>query len=162
MFFALSSSVLSTAAFSVLLNGDHKMGLIDFIGGTISGAIMFGPVAGFSSNLAIPITLGLAGGFLCVLYKAKVLPRLNKVKLRDSMGFLGPFLMVPLVGNFVSTPVVIYTYSLYGITTPQLGFSSIGSVSSSRYIYILNVLASILGLLAGMAMSSIFRWFKGN
>lgn len=97
------------------------MSLIDLIGGSISGAIMFGPVAGFTSNLAIPIALGIPGGFLCVIYKAKLMPRFNKTKLRDAIGFLGPFLMVPVIGNYVSTPVVIYIYSAYAITTPQLG-----------------------------------------
>lgn len=162
MLFAISASVISSAAWSVILNSrEHKFALTDFIGSSISGAIMFGPVGQLTSNLAIPIVLGLGGGLISVLYKEKALPRINKKKMRDSMGLLGPFLIVPFVGNFISTPVTIFCYSTYGVVDPQLGFKPILS-TSSRYVYIYYILCSVMGLLGGMSISSVFRWFKGN
>jgi hypothetical protein len=160
-FFAISSSVLSTAAWSIIFNHHHTFALTDFIGSSISGAIMFGPVAEFTSNLGIPVILGLGAGFLSVLYKTKLMPKINKKKIMDSMGLLGPFLIVPFVGNFLTTPVIIFCYSTYNIQTPQLGYVAPLS-TSSRYLYIYYILCSVMGLLGGISVSSIFRWFRGN
>ncbi len=161
MFFAISSSVLSSALWSILLNQHNHLHLTDFMGSSISAAIMYGTVAGFSSNISIPVTLGLGSGFLSIIYKSKLLPKLNKKKLIDSLGFLGPFFVAPIIGNYVVAPVVIYCYSSYNILTPQLGSTPI-DVKSSRYVYIFYVLSSGLGILGGITVSSIFRWFKGN
>jgi hypothetical protein len=110
IFFAISSSVLTGSALSIIMNQNSKMHLSDLLGSTIGGAIMFGSTANFASNLAIPIVLGMAAGAVCILYKVKLMPYLNKKKLKDALGFLGPFFICPVLGNFVATPLIVASY----------------------------------------------------
>ena len=110
VFFAISSSVVSIGAWGVIFNQFDRMQLVDFLGSSIAGALMFGPVANFANNLAIPIVLGMAAGFVCTLYKSKIMPKINRKNIKDSLGLLGPFFICPILGNFIAAPVIIYCY----------------------------------------------------
>lgn len=161
MFFALSSTVLSTAATSIIFGQDNILKVSDLIGSTISGAIMYGPIAGFTQNLAIPITLGIGAGALSTIYKNKILPIVNKRYLIDSMGFLGPFFVVPIIANFLVTPVIVSIYSSASLTTSQLNNTYINSkVGSIIIVYFL--VSAIMGMICGMMISWVMRVFKGN
>lgn len=133
----------------------------DLIGSTISGAIMYGPVAGFTQNLAIPIILGIASGTLSTIYKNKVLPIVNKRYLLDSMGFLGPFFVIPILGNFLVTPVIVRIYSSATLLTTQLSNNPITS-SVSAFMIVFFVVSAIVGMICGMMISWVMRVFKGN
>jgi len=71
---------------------------------------MYGPVANFANNLAIPIFLGMGAGFLCTFYKSKLLPKINRKNMKDSLGLLGPFFICPILGNIVIAPIIIFCY----------------------------------------------------
>ena len=161
MFFALSSSVLSTAATSIIFTKGNTLKLSDFLGSTISGAIMFGPVAGYTQNLSIPITLGIASGVLSTAYKCKILPLVNRKYLIDSLGFLGPFFIIPILGNFLVTPIVASIHSSASLITPQLYSTAIQKATSS-YLLIFFLISSGLGVICGMMLSWVMRVFKGN
>ena len=161
VFFAMSSSVLSCAAWSVIFNKHNKIHIKDFLGSSISGAIMFGSTANFSNNIAIPVFLGMAAGFLCILYKSVLQPKVNSKKMVDALGILGPFFIIPILGCYVATPVIIFCYANFSIIPPQL-FGTAVNIATSRYVFVYYVITTVLGMLGGMATSSVFRWFKGN
>ena len=161
VFLAVSSSVVSCAAWSVIISKNSKMHIADFMGSSIGGAIMVGSTAGFANNLAIPVVLGMAAGFFCTLYKAWLQPKINRRNMKDALGLIGPFVICPIIGCFIATPIIIFCYSNYSIIPPQLNGAPIDIVSS-RYILIYQVLSMALGVVGGMATSSVFRWFKGN
>ena len=113
MFFALSSSVISTVACSIIFNSNIKFSAL--IGGSISGAIMYGSVASFAVNIAIPITLGIFSGFFSVVYTSKLLAYVNKKHLNDSIGLFGAYSVSAIFGVAMVAPIVIYCYVNYGI-----------------------------------------------
>jgi fructose-specific phosphotransferase system IIC component len=102
--------VLSIGAWGVILNPHERMHLIDFLGSSIAAALMYGPVANFANNISIPIFLGMGAGFICTFYKAKLMPKLNRKNLKDSLGILGPFFICPILGTIVVAPVIIFCY----------------------------------------------------
>lgn len=161
MFFALSSSVLSTAAVSIIFTPGNALKLSDLMGSTISGAIMFGPVAGFTQNITIPITLGIISGAISTFYKSKLLPIINKKYLLDSMGFLGPFFVIPVLGNFIVAPIIVGVYASSTKLPPQLyGTAILPKTASFVFVYFL--VSAGMGMICGMMISWVMRVFKGN
>lgn len=161
MFFALSSSLLATVAVSILVQKEPFMHLSHFIGSAISGGIMFGPVANLSNNLAAPILLGAAAGTLSTLYHIFLLPRVNRRQLKDSLGLLGPFFIVPIVSCYVTTPLALYAYSRNQVQLIQLGYRPLND-SVAGHFYIYSIISTFLGMVAGMTVSAVFRWLGGN
>jgi hypothetical protein len=122
---------------------------------------MYGPVTGFTQNLAIPITLGIASGTFSTIYKNKILPIVNKRYLLDSMGFLGPFFIIPILGNFLVTPVIVRIYSSATLLTTQLNNIPITSTVAS-FMIVFFIVSAIVGMICGMMISWVMRVFKGN
>lgn len=122
---------------------------------------MYGPIAGFTQNISLPITLGITSGVLSTLYKSKILPIVNRKYLLDTMGFLGPFFVVPIISNFLVTPVVVSIYSSASLKTPQLNNIPIQSkVAGFMIVYF--VVSALIGMICGMMISWVMRVFKGN
>jgi hypothetical protein len=64
----MSASIIFNYAFSILLSSNYKMGIRGSLIGTISGAIMYGPVAGTCINIGAAIATGLFAGFLSAVF----------------------------------------------------------------------------------------------
>ncbi len=122
---------------------------------------MFGPVAGFTQNLSIPIILGIGSGFLSVLYTSKILPRVNEKYQLDSLGVLGPFFIIPIIANFFTTPIITYSYYNNTILTPQLNNISIQS-NTAKFLLVYYIITVGLGVICGMMVSWSLRCLKGN
>ena len=161
VFFAIVSSVLSCSSWMIVVHKSRKIHLNDFIGSCIGGAVMYGTTSYFSDNISIPIALGFTAGLVCAIYKTVFLFKMNRKNMNDGLGMIGPFLICPILGCYVSTPIILYVYSHYQIVLPQLYQIAIKNISS-RYVYIYFILSTALGIVSGMANSSVFRWFKGN
>lgn len=64
----MSASIIFNYAFSILLNGRSRLSVRGSLLGTISGAIMYGSVAGTSINIGAAIAVGLLAGFFSALF----------------------------------------------------------------------------------------------
>ena len=62
----MSASVISNTIFSILLRG--RIGFKESLVGTITGAIMYGSVAGVNLNIGAALTIGLVSGIISALY----------------------------------------------------------------------------------------------
>lgn len=76
---------------------------------------MYGSIATFSTNIAIPITLGIASAFFSVWYNSKLMPFINKKQLNDSLGLFGGYSITAVFGVIMVAPIVIYCYINYGL-----------------------------------------------
>lgn len=77
-FIALSASVIFTYAFSVLFNSQGKIGIRGSIIGTLTGAIIYGPVAGTCINIGAAIASGLFAGIFSALFFEKIYSKVNR------------------------------------------------------------------------------------
>jgi ammonia channel protein AmtB len=155
MLFALCSSTISTIAFEIFMN--KKPTLTHIFSGSISGAILFGSVASFTTNIAAPIAVGLASGFFSALYNKILLKKVNKNQLHDSLGIFGPIFFTSILSTAVLSPIVIKSFSEYSLNTPPLEGSVISSSGQSAWMLIYCGISSGMGLLTGMIISTIMR-----
>lgn len=156
IFIALSASVISTYIFSILFN--KKIGIRESILGTISGGVIYGPIAGTCTNLGAATTLGLFSGFLCVIYFHLIFPRVNKDRIYDSMGLFGFGLLTAFIGTFFMAPIILIAYYNYGTVIQTLG-SAINSSQSVGYILIWVALSVALGFLFGLLTGCFVNCF---
>jgi hypothetical protein len=106
----LSASVISTYSFSILF--DEKIGIREAILGTLTGAVMYGSVAGTCINISAAISVGIFSGLISALFYSKIYVKINKDHIYDSMGGLLMF-GVSLLGTFFIAPIVLKTYWNY-------------------------------------------------
>ena len=64
----MSASIIFNYAFSILFSPNSKIGIRGSLVGTITGAIMYGSVAGTSINIGAAIAVGLVAGFISALF----------------------------------------------------------------------------------------------
>lgn len=166
-FIALSASVISAYACSVLLNPTYRFGIRTSLIGTLAGAILYGPVAGTCVNIGAAIACGLLAGGVSALYFERVFWRSNVDGLRDSLGTTG-ILGVAFLGTFLVAPTVIKTYYNYSIDLPTLYPQNeptttyfITSQDSAGwalvYVGISAAIGILAGLLIGLLMSILSR-----
>ena len=104
VFFAMSSSVVFTYAFSCLLG--ERIGIREALFSSIAGGVVFGPVAATVTNIAAPIALGLAAGIISTVFYRKVYVSVNSEEIKDTFGMLN-FLILSLLGTFFFAPIII-------------------------------------------------------
>jgi hypothetical protein len=119
IFVAMSASIIFTYAFSILLNPNSKIGIRGSLVGTITGAIMYGPVAGTCINIGAAIAVGLLAGAISAFFFEKIYPKLNASNITDSFG-LGVVWIAAFLGTFIVTPTVLKTYYNYSVDLPTL------------------------------------------
>jgi hypothetical protein len=180
IFIALSASVIFTYAFSVLLNPKAKLGIRASLLGTITGAIMWGSVAGTSKNIGAAIAVGLIAGLISALFYEKLYPSLNNNKITDSFGIVNIWI-VAFLGTFVVSPLVLRTYynndvdlpTLYPSNAPSTGFSTSFFINNKNvagwsliYVGISLAVALVAGLIVGLLMKfferTTTRYYEDN
>lgn len=159
MFFVLSSSTVCSLAFSFLFN--KKPRAADIFTGSISGAVLMGSVAAFITNIAVPIVVGIFSAFVSVLYKCKVMVRLNKEHARDILGLFGPFLVVGVFGVIVLAPIVLSSLANFGLVTGPMNGTVVGA-SSASWVLIYAGTSAGMGLITGMVISTVVRCCSGK
>lgn len=159
MFFALSASTVSSLAFSFLINKRPRAA--DIFTGSISGAVIMGSVAAFITNIAVPIVVGIFSAFVSVLYKCKVMVRVNKEHARDILGLFGPFLVVGVFGVVVLAPIVLISLANLGLVTGPMNGTVVGT-SSASWVLIYAGISAGMGLITGMVVSTVVRCCSGK
>jgi hypothetical protein len=165
IFIALSASIIFNYAFSVLLNPRHKIGIRGSIVGTLTGAIMYGPVAGTSTNIGAAIAVGLIAGLVSAFFYEKIYPKLNGSLIRDPFGLVNIWI-VAFLGTFVVAPIVLSTYQYYSVDLPTLypqntsagNFISKKDVAGWALVYV-GVSVGI-GLGAGVVLGLMLKVFE--
>jgi ammonia channel protein AmtB len=160
MFFALSSSTICTLAFSYLMN--IKPRTTDLFNGSISGAIIFGSVAGYATNIAVPITVGIFSAFISAFYKSKIMPSLNKHHAHDMLGLFGSFLIVAIIGAIAVAPIILKSFLNYTIVTSPMNSVSIVQANLPEWALIYVGISAGIGLITGMIISTIIRCCSGS
>ena len=160
MFFALSSSTVSTLAFSFLMN--KKPRATDMFNGSISGAIIFGSIAGYATNIAVPIATGIFSAFLSVFYKSKLMNRLNKSHAYDMLGLFGPFMIVAIFGVIVLAPIVLKSFVNFSIVTNPMNGAAVTSSNETGWLLSYAGISAGIGLITGMVISTIMRCCSGS
>lgn len=127
VFFAMSASVMSSYAFSILVSKSKKIGLSTALLSTISGGIMFGPYAAYPVNIGIPLAIGVMAGAKSALYTQFFLPFVNSQRVYDSLGVFGSILLSSFLGTFVVSPIVNASHAFYNLTPPALGSTAVAS-----------------------------------
>jgi hypothetical protein len=166
-FIALSASVIANYAGSVLLNHKAKLGIRGSLVGTITGAIIYGPVAGTCVNIGAAIACGLIAGFVSAFFFEKIFPSVNGNTIKDSFGLIG-VLLVSFLGTFVISPTVLKTYYNYEVDLPTLYPANNPSTSYAItnkdvvgwalvYVGVSAGIGLISGLLVGLVMKFIER-----
>lgn len=136
---------------------NKRPSLIHIFSGSLSGAIFFGSVASFTTNIAAPIAVGIASGFFSVLYNKILLKKVNKNQLYDSLGIFGPIFFTSILSTAVLSPIVIKAFFDYSLDTLPLEGSVISSSGQSGWMLIYFGISSGMGLLTGMLISTIMR-----
>lgn len=77
---------------------------------TLPGGIMVGALAGEYQNIGAALTIGLVSGIFSGIWMTKVHPRINRNKILDSMGMIGPILIVAFIGSFIIPASTIIQY----------------------------------------------------
>lgn len=139
------------------------MGIRGSLIGTITGAIIYGPVAGTCINIGAAIACGLLAGFISALFFEKVFPAINANTVKDSFGMFG-ILLVSFIGTFFISPIVIKTYYNYSVDLPTLYASNSPSTSyfisnkdSAGWVLVFVGVSSAIGLLSGLIMGLLLR-----
>jgi ammonia channel protein AmtB len=160
IFFALSSSTVSTFAFSYLFQG--KPSILDFLTGSISGAILFGSVASFTTNIAAPIAIGIFAAFVSTYYRAHIMKQINKKKVYDMLGLFGPFVLTALIGVIVLSPIVLRSFFNFSLISPPLHGQPITSSNETAFVLIYAGISVGIGLITGMIISTMVRCLSGG
>lgn len=143
------------------------MGVKEIIVGTIGGAILHGPVAGTSTNIASAIALGIFAGALSALFYRLAHYSLNRNKVIDSLGTANLF-VVALMGTFLTAPIIYRAF--YNSDVSLNTFASL-VVIHSRLISSHRVAAYVLayvgislgiGALSGLIISLISKCLENN
>jgi len=121
LFFAMSSSVISSSALAVLFKG--KTGVWEVILGIICGGIVFGPIAGTAVNIGATITCGIISGLIVSIYSWKLHSKINSRWLNDSYGATG-VLIVSFVSTFAISPIILIAYYIRTWILPTLEVSN--------------------------------------
>ncbi len=151
----MSSSILSTYSFSIIL--DEQIGLKQSILGTITGAVIFGPIAGIVTNLAVPIVCGIIGGYISAIYFKNIFKKLNNAQIKDSLGLFNIGLIIPFLATFVITPIVLAFYYYLESQLPTLGNIVISSKNVLGWILMYIGISIGIGFGAGLITSLILK-----
>jgi hypothetical protein len=165
-FMALSASVIANYAGSVLLNHKAKLGIRGSLVGTITGAIIYGPVAGTCINIGAAIACGLIAGFVSAVFFEKIFPLVNGSTVKDSFGLIG-VLLVSFLGTFVVSPTVLKTYYNYSVDLQTLHPSNVVSsaytvtnIDSVGWVLVYVGVSAGIGLIAGLIVGLIMKFIE--
>lgn len=131
--------------------------------GTITGAIMYGPVAGTSVNIGAAIAVGVISGAISAFFYEKVYPKVNGNTIRDALG-MGVIWAVAFLGTFVVAPVVLRAYYENSMDLPTLYpqnsptgqfFISNKDVAGWSLVYV--GISVGMGLLAGILIGLLLK-----
>lgn len=143
------------------------MGIRASLVGTITGAIMYGPVAATCINMGAAIACGIFSGFISALFFERFFPAINANGLRDSFG-VWSILAVSFIGTFLIAPTVLKTYynysvdlpTLYPINKPTINyFISSKDVAGWALSYV--GVSVAIGLISGLAVGALM-WIMGK
>lgn len=154
IFFAMSSSVISSTALTILFNG--KTGVWEVILGIICGGIVFGPIAGTAVNIGAAITCGIISGIIVSIYRWKIHRRVNDDRVDDCYGAFGVFI-VSLVSTFGIAPIILITYYVRTWILPTLSVSNFDTkglplVNGSIAGWILSYVGVSIGVAIGSGL----------
>lgn len=159
----MSASIIFNYAFSALFNAHSKFGIRGSLVGTISGAIMYGSVAGTCINIGAAIAVGLFAGFLSALFFEKIYPALNRNNITDTFGITF-ILIVSFLGTFFIAPTVIKTYYNYSVTLPTLdpnnsasSVNFISKIGAAGWSLVYVGISMGIGLLGGLIIGLIVK-----
>lgn len=158
----MSASIILNYSFSILLNAKSKISVRGSLIGTISGAIMYGSIAGTCINIGAAIAVGLISGFFSALYYEKLYVKVNASNIRDSFGYLN-FLVVSFIGTFVITPIVLKIYYNYSVNLPPLQPSNaasgyfLGNLDIAGWVLVYVGVSLGIGILSGLIIGLILR-----
>jgi hypothetical protein len=166
IFLAMSASIIFNYAFSVLFNSNSKLGIRGSLVGTITGAIMYGSIAGTCVNIGAAIASGLFSGFLSALFFEVIYPKLNSSRIRDSFGLFG-ILAISFLGTFFIAPIVLKTYynydvdlsTLYNQNAPTTAFT-VSNVDSIGWVLVYVGISMGIGLVGGVIMGLFLSVFN--
>ena len=161
-FFALSASVVSTYAFSILFG--EKIGVRESLIGTISGAVIYGAVAGTCINIGASIAVGILAGFVSALYFTKIYRKLNEKHVYDTMGLFST-LVISFLGTFFVAPIVLKTYYNYSVSLPTLNSTSVTTGSAitnsntAGWVLVYVGISMGIGLTTSLVINLIMKCF---
>lgn len=159
MFFALSAAVITTYSTSIIFNSaNRKIKISDAFIGTISGGIIFGPVASYATSLAVPIALGFSAGLVTSFYRSVVMPRINHLLIYDTMGLFGGILFNSILGTVVAAPVVCIAFVNFSLPSPAWNATDrITNYAEAGFLLVYVGVSAGIGLFGGLTASFFMR-----
>nr|BAK02534.1 predicted protein [Hordeum vulgare subsp. vulgare] len=174
IFFALVGSVIFSCVGSIVLGGftegskalEGKIGLRECVFGTITGGIIYGPVAGTAVNIGAAIASGLFSGLLSSIIYRFVVNKINSSELRDSYGVTNT-LSVSFMATFCISPSILIAYFNRDWILPTLEVSNFDKVglplinaSIAGWVIAYVGISMGIGLVSGAAAGGILFFFK--
>lgn len=157
IYFALSSCVLCTTAFSILFRG--RIGYQELVFGIIGGAILAGPVAGTLSNIGSFMALGFVAALINVFYYSVIYPKINSQSFFDVNGIVY-ILIISFLATFVISPLVLRGMYLNGVTSVNLDYVPITSPNIAGYVLGYVGISIGIALGAGLITGGILKCFE--
>lgn len=155
--------MIANYATEIVINPRNKIGIRGSLLGTITGAIMYGSVAGTSINIGAAIAVGIIAGSLSAFFYQKVYPKMNGESIRDSLG-LAIVWVVAFLGTFVIAPIVLKTYYNYSVDLATLypqnsptGSFFISSKDVAGWSLVYVGISVGIGLLAGILIGLLLK-----
>lgn len=165
LFFAMSSSVISSSALTVLFRG--KTGVWEVVLSVICGGIVFGPVAGTAVNIGAAITCGIISGLIVSIYCWKLHNRIDTQRVNHSYGATG-VLIVSFVSTFAISPIILIAYYARTWILPTLAVSNFDTkglplINGSIAGWVLTYVGVSIGVGAGSALVTglVFKLIQG-
>jgi hypothetical protein len=162
VFFALSASVIFHYAIQIVINPRARIGIRGSLLGTITGAIMYGAVAGTSINMGAAIAVGLVAGATSAFFYEKIYPRLNGRVIQDTFG-MGSIWIAAFIGTFLVAPTVLKAYYNYSVDLPTLyppnssGAYFISSKDVAGWALVYVGVSVAIGLIGGILIGLLLK-----
>lgn len=125
----------------------------------ISGGVIISSVAAYIDNIGACMAVGAFAGFFSSFWLRKIHPNLNKRKVYDHMGIIGPITFNAIFGGVGLAPLLFQVYAWIG-TIPSIMLTAITSNQSILFQLLCAGLSLGVGLSLGLLTGLLCLIFR--